>query len=156
MAIIGEYQHDDIDVSQTGQDIVTSLHKDITNMTSDQWDDSLTHESKSEEFFDNYDHKGAILFVIGLVVFYGGAILILIIAMIRRSRTELDIADHLRDLEDIREKGRQTGSYRWKVVYQNASLTKTHKKDTVAKTELDGAKPKPSEREFLRFNSCAF
>ena len=72
-----------------------------------------------EEYWANYDHRGAILFIMGLVVLYGGAILFLLLSMMHRSRAELEISDHLRDLDEIREKARQTGSYRWKVVHRD-------------------------------------
>ena len=69
-----------------------------------------------EEFWGNYDYNGAILFVFGFIMIYGGAILFLIIAMIRRSRAELEIIDHLRDLEEIRKKrGAKKRSSKWKL-----------------------------------------
>ena len=51
---------------------------------------------------DNYDYKGASLFVAGLLTIYGVVILLFIISLIRKSRTDLEVVDHLEDFEAIR------------------------------------------------------
>ena len=49
----------------------------------------------------NYDYMGASLFVTGLLTIYAIAILLFIISLIRKSRAELDIVDHLEDTEAV-------------------------------------------------------
>lgn len=51
---------------------------------------------------DEYDYKGALLFVVGLLSLYGVAILLLIVSLIRKSRSALEVKDHLRDFEAMR------------------------------------------------------
>ena len=57
----------------------------------------------------NYDYKGALLFVVGLLCMYGLCILLLIISLIRKSRTELELVDHLRDFEAMRRASQKKG-----------------------------------------------
>ena len=55
-----------------------------------------------QEYTEPYDYQGALLFVMGLLCVYGVAIFFLIISLIRKSRTELELVDHLRDFEAMR------------------------------------------------------
>ena len=57
----------------------------------------------------HYDYKGALLFVVGLLCMYGLCILLLIISLIRKSRTELELVDHLRDFEAMRRASQKKG-----------------------------------------------
>lgn len=90
------------------------------NITTAMWELPLTNQRKpvdyDKDFWEKYDYKGAILFVFGLLIMYGSAILILVIAMIRRSRSELVVLDQLRDLEEMRkERCSKKRSSRWKL-----------------------------------------
>ena len=51
---------------------------------------------------EDYDYKGALLFVVGLMSLYGVAIFLLIISLIRKSRSELELKDHQRDFEAMK------------------------------------------------------
>lgn len=55
-----------------------------------------------EEEEDEYDYKGALLFVVGLLSVYGVAILLLIVSLIRKSRSALEVKDHQRDFEAMK------------------------------------------------------
>lgn len=55
------------------------------------------------EYWKNYDYTGAALFVSGLLAVYALAIVVLIVVMILRSRSEFEAVDQLRDLEDMRK-----------------------------------------------------
>ena len=57
----------------------------------------------------HYDYKGALMFVVGLLCMYGLCILLLIISLIRKSRTELELVDHLRDFEAMRRASQKKG-----------------------------------------------
>ncbi len=58
---------------------------------------------------DDYDYHGALFFVVGLLSMYGLCILLLIISLIRKSRTELELFDHLRDFEAMRRASQKKG-----------------------------------------------
>ena len=58
--------------------------------------------ARHERDDDEYDYMGALLFVVGLLSFYGVAILLLIVSLMRKSRSALEVKDHLRDFEAMR------------------------------------------------------
>ncbi len=62
----------------------------------------------SVEKVEEYDYKGALLFVVGLLSIYGIAILFLIISLIMKSQGELELVDNLRDFEAMRRASHKT------------------------------------------------
>ncbi len=71
--------------------------------------DSMANASNSTGMNPDYDYRGALLFVVGLLCMYGLCILLLIISLIRKSRTELELVDHLRDFEAMRRASQKKG-----------------------------------------------
>lgn len=97
-----------------------NLTTEIVSSTDIMWEvaSQTDADTYDEQFWKQYDYKGAIFFVFGLLFIYISAILILVIAMIRRSRSELYLIDQLHDLEELRKKNRappKKRSSRWKL-----------------------------------------
>ena len=86
-------------------DTLRSLHSHLVHGRSDAQQTS----SLNNTLDINYDYKGALLFVVGLLCMYGLCILLLIISLIRKSRTELELVDHLRDFEAMRRASQKKG-----------------------------------------------
>ncbi len=68
---------------------------------------SATVTDSDENVMDGYDYNGAILFVVGLLLMYGLGMFVLIVSLLHKSRSELEVIDHLRDLEEMRKVARK-------------------------------------------------
>ena len=75
----------------------TSSPINLWNVTYDpEYDLTLNQTALEQEI---YDYQGALLFVLGLLSIYGITILFLFISLIRKSRSEMEVVDHLHDFE---------------------------------------------------------
>ncbi len=75
-------------------------HYPYPNITLDPLDEIIQARYNVTEAFD---HEGAILFVLGLLMVYAVVIMTLIISIIRRTRSDVEILDYLRDLDEIQK-----------------------------------------------------
>ena len=76
-----------------------NITEPLSSVPTSAFSGEMSQESYSMVPLEDYDYKGALLFVMGLLSVYGLAILFLIISLIRKSRTELELVDHLQDFE---------------------------------------------------------
>ena len=97
--------------ASTADKNVTSLEFNVTS-DGDMTVEYLLNQTPADNPYDpeypflavtqEYDYMGASLFVTGILTVYGIAILLFIISLIRKSRAELELVDHLEDFEAIR------------------------------------------------------
>ena len=84
--------------------LVTTDRPESLNSTTDNTQTEVTTAAT------DYDYEGAILFVFGLLMMYMMSIFLLIVSLIRGSRSETDVMDYLRDLEEMRKAARKKRS----------------------------------------------